>query len=222
MYRERPDKRMDKPQLHGTPLSHFTRKIRILLAELGVDFDFVRASSVLATSPESYAGNPLMRVPTLVHGETTVIDSDHIARYLVTTFDPNDTLRVRSERVPDMNRLAVVSGIMNNVVVLILARRGGLADIEKVAYFRKLTTAIDTALTWLDGDADPDDESFDYRDVATICMWQHLEHYALVPDLARHGRLAARVSRFAARPSVTSTAPAVSLAEATADGWKPA
>lgn len=213
---------MDKPQLHGTPLSHFTRKIRILLAELGVDFDFVRASSVLATSPASYADNPLMRVPTLVHAGSTVIDSDHIARYLVATYDPKDNLLVRSERIRDMNRLAVVTGIMNNVVVLLLARRGGLADLDKVAYFRKLTMAIDTGLAWLDGDADPDDESFDYRDIATICMWQHLEHYGLVPDLAKHARVAARVARFVARPSVASTAPAVSLAEAAAAGWKPA
>jgi hypothetical protein len=121
-----------------------------------------------------------------------------------------------------MNRLAVVTGIMSNGVVLILARRGGLADIDEVVYFRKLTTAIDTALTWLDGDADPEDESFDYRDIATICMWQHLEHYALVPDLAKHERLAGRVARFAARPSVASTAPAIALAEAIAAGWKPA
>ena len=213
---------MDKPQLHGTPLSHFTRKLRILLAELCVNFDFVRASSVLATSPASYADNPLLRLPTLVHAGTTVFDSDHIARYLVATYDPKDNLRVRSERVRDMNRLAVVTGIMNNVVVLLLARRGGLADIDKVAYFRKLTTAIDTALAWLDGDADPEDESFDYRDIAMICMWQHLEHYGLVPHLEKHARVAARVARFAARPSVASTTPAVSLAEAAAAGWKPA
>ncbi len=86
---------MDKPTLHGTPLSHFTRKIRILLAELCVDFDFVRASSVLAISQASYADNPLMRVPTLVHAGTTVIDSEHIARYLVATYDPKETSAVR-------------------------------------------------------------------------------------------------------------------------------
>ena len=213
---------MDRPQLHGTPLSHFTRKIRILLAELGVDFDFVRASSVLATSTASYGDNPLMRVPTLVHGAATVIESDHIARYLVGRYDPDDRLGVRSEGVRDLNRLAVVNGIMSNVVVLILARRGGLTDIDGVAYFRKLAAAIDTALTWLDGDTAPDDETFDYRDIAMICMWQHVVHYDLVRGLERHERVAARVARFAARPSVADTTPEVSLAEATAAGWKPA
>ena len=32
-----------KPQLYGTPLSHFTRKLRVSMSELGVEFDFVRA-----------------------------------------------------------------------------------------------------------------------------------------------------------------------------------
>jgi glutathione S-transferase len=55
-------------QLIGTPLSHFTRKIRVLLAELGVEFEFVRAPGVLAPATASYGGNPLLRVPTLVDG----------------------------------------------------------------------------------------------------------------------------------------------------------
>ena len=46
---------MDKPQLHGTPLSHFTRKIRILLHELGVAFDFVRTPNLLEASVRATA-----------------------------------------------------------------------------------------------------------------------------------------------------------------------
>jgi glutathione S-transferase len=198
------------PKLFGTPLSHFTRKIRILLAELGVPFDFVRTPGVLATEPAAYGDNPLMRVPTLVHGDDTVIESDHIARYLVGRYDRDDRLAVRSERVRDLNLLAVVNGVMANEVVLILAKRGGLTDLDGVVYFRKLASAIDTGLSWLDRElvAD-DDERFDYRDVAMICMWQHLAHYQLVTGLDRHARLAARVARFASRPSIATTAPEV-------------
>ena len=117
---------MAKLQLHGTPLSHFTRKVRILLAELGVAYDFVRAPSVLATTPAAYGDNPLMRVPTLVHDDVALIDSDHIARYLVAQFDPRDRFRVDTRDAAELNRLAVVNGIMANEVVLILAKRGGL------------------------------------------------------------------------------------------------
>jgi glutathione S-transferase len=208
-------------QLIGTPLSHFTRKVRILLAEIGVGFEFVRAPGVLAPSPATYGGNPLLRVPTLVDGEVTLIDSDHIARHVVRAHAPDDRLGVRSESARDLNRLAVINGVMANEVVVILARRGGLADIDGVAYFRKLISAIDLALAQLDGETEPDAAGFDYRDVAAICMWQHLLHYELRPDLERYTRLAARVARFADRPSVASTTPAASLAEAAAAGWQP-
>lgn len=212
---------MDKPRLYGTPLSHFTRKVRVLLAELGVGFEFARTPGVLAPGAESYGDNPLLRVPTLVHGGQTVIESDHIARYLVGVYDPGDRLGVRSERPDDMNRLAVLNGVMDNEVVLILAKRGGLADLDGVAYFRKLSSAMERGLAWLDARTDPDAGDFDYRDVTTVCLWQHLAHYAIVPGLDRYPRLAARVGRFASRPSIATTTPEASLAEAAAAGWAP-
>jgi glutathione S-transferase len=208
-------------QLVGTPLSHFTRKLRILLAELAITYDFVRAPGVLGTATAPYGEHPLLRVPTLHHGPHTVIESDHIARYLVACFDPGDRFAVRSETVDDLNRLAVINGVMDNEVVWVLAGRGGLTDLDQIVYFRKLMTAIDGGLAWLDRHVDPDLARFDYGDIAMICMWQHLAYYKLVPDLARHTRLAARVARFADRPAVAATTPEQSLAEARAAGWQP-
>src|SRR5262245_9398554 len=103
---------IDRPQLYGTPLSHFTRKVRILLHELGVTFDFVRTPNLLEASAQGYGSNPLLRIPTLVHAGATVIESDHIARYLVEAFDPADRFAVRTPGVACMNRLAVLNGIM--------------------------------------------------------------------------------------------------------------
>lgn len=212
---------MERPQIYGTPLSHFTRKIRILAAEIGAGIDFVRIPGVLAASAATFGDNPLMRVPTLVHGGEMLIESDHIARYLVERYDPEDRLGVKSGEVPDLNRLAVANGIMDNEVSLILAKRGGLADVDGVAYFRKLKAAIELGLAWLDVRTVPHEGAFDYRDVALVAMWQHLAYYALVPRLDAYPRLAARVARFADRPSVAATTPAASLAEADAAGWKP-
>ena len=195
------------PRLFGTPLSHFTRKLRILLVELGVEFDFVPAPGVMGTDTAGYGDNPLMRVPTLVHGGETLVESDHIARYLVRAYDPDDRLGVRSERVADLNRLAMANGVMANEVVLILAKRGGLADIEQVVYFQKLALGIANGLAWLDAHTDADAPGFDYRDIATICMWQHVIHYGIATGLDAYPRIAARVARFADRPSVASTAP---------------
>lgn len=213
---------MHRLRLVGTPLSHFTRKIRILLAEFEVPFEFDRSPGVLSPPGAAYGDNPLQRVPTLVHGDVTLIESDHIARYLVTRFDAKDRFRVRSENVSDLNQLAVVNGIMSNEVVLILAQRAGLTNLEAVAYFRKLSGAIDSGLAWLDSHVDLQRETFDYRDIACICLWQHLQHYGMAADAERYPRLAARVQRFSERPSVARTAPEASLVEAAAAGWKPA
>ncbi len=111
---------------------------------------------------------------------------------------------------------------MANEVVLILAKRGGLADVEGVAYFRKIVAAIDSGLLWLDRHVDPDANHFDYRDIGTICMWQHVTHYRIVQGLDRYRRLAARVEHCSARPAVAGTTPEVPLTEAANAGWKPA
>lgn len=196
-------------QLVGTPLSHFTRKVRIVAAELAIPLDFQTlpaTTGVMTNTPEAYAHNPLMRVPVLVDGDMRLVESDHIVRYLVGRFDPTDRLGARSETPEALNRLAVLNGIMANEVVLILAKRGGLEGIDKVVYFQKLTAAIDGALAWLDARIEPDAPGFDYRDIVTICMWQHLGYYGLRP-LEAYSRLAARVARFAKRPSVVPSTP---------------
>ena len=212
---------MSRLQLHGTPLSHFTRKVRVLLAELGVAYDFVRLPGVLVTGTAAFAGNPLMRVPALVHGGVQVFESDHIARYIVGHFDAADRFGVRSEHVDAMNRLAAINGIMANEVTLILAKRAGGVDMT-AAYFGKLRAAMESALTWLDERTDVEHGDFDYRDIALVCMWQHLAHYELIDGIGRYRALATRVARFAARPSIAGTTPAASIAEATAAGWMPA
>jgi len=196
-------------QLVGTPLSHFTRKVRIVAAELAIPLDFQTlpaTTGVMTGTPDAYANNPLMRVPILVDGEQRIIESDHIVRYLVGRFDASDRLGVRNDTPEALNRLAVLNGVMQNEVVLILAKRGGLENIEKVVYFQKLTAAIDGALAWLDARTEPEAAGFDYRDIVTVCMWQHLGYYGLRP-LEAYGRLAARVARFAKRPSVVPSTP---------------
>ena len=199
---------MQKPQLVGTPNSHFTRKIRFLCAELGVELDFVRTPSLLDTAAASYGDNPLLRIPTFVHDGQTIVESDHIARYVVATWDPGDRFGVRSERVEDLNRLAVINGIMGNEVVLILAKRGGLEDLDGVAYFRKLSRSMEEGLAWLDARTDVDATGFDYRDIGLVCMWQHAAHFGFVAGLERFPRIAARVARFAERASVAPSTPA--------------
>lgn len=220
-------------QLHGTPLSHFTRRIRILLCELGVPFEFVRSPSVLAASSASYAHNPLLRVPSLVHGSVSLIDSDHIARYLASLFDPQDRLSVLSTAPADLNALAVMTGVMDDEVTLILAKRGGMTDAELAAsrYFTKRASAINNGLQWIEQQLDSramkdppaQTDPLRWSDITLVCMWQHLSHASLplIAPLDRYPRIAARVAILAQRDAVASTGLERSLAEAKAAGWVP-
>lgn len=197
----------------------------MVLHELGIPYDFVRTStSMLASDASVYGGNPLLRIPTLVidGGATSLIETDHIARYLVGRYDPADRLGVRSERPEDLNRVAVANGVMSDEATLLFARwYGGISALDAPPYFKKLADAIDLGLAWLEERAPAaDDAAFDYGDLVTVCMFQHLVFLSFVPDLEKkYPRLTARVAHLASRPSVLATSPAVALAEAAAAGW---
>jgi hypothetical protein len=148
-----------------------------------------------------------------------LIESDHIARYIVGRYDASDWFGVKSDEPASMNLLAVANGIMSNEVVIILAKRGGL-DITGVVYFDKLKTAIEEGLGWLEKTIKLD-APMTWGDITLICMWQHLLHYNVVDGLGRFARIRERVGQFLARPAVAATTPEASLAEATAAGWKP-
>lgn len=206
------------PALFGTPLSHFTRKVRILLAELEVPFEMRWAPTVMTQSLAHFAGNPLRRIPAWMEDGETVWDSDHIARLVVRRYDPKDRLRVLSDAPRDANRLAVANGVMANEVVILLARRTGLGGTEGNAYFQKLHDGLAEGLAHLDAHTDPDGD-LAWSDVAAICAYEHVAHWTLVPGLDRFEKLAALSKRHATRPSFATTSPTASLAQATKDGW---
>jgi glutathione S-transferase len=84
-------------KLLGVHPSPFTRKVRIVLAEKKIDYDFVIASPQAEGSPVS-AHNPLGKVPVLVlEDETSVYDSRVIVEFL-------DNVSPISRLIPPGNR----------------------------------------------------------------------------------------------------------------------
>jgi glutathione S-transferase len=76
-----------KLKLYSGPLSLFTAKVRIALAEKGLDYDRVEVGWSLADRyephhPEVVALNPKHEVPVLVDGDRVVYDSTLILEYL--------------------------------------------------------------------------------------------------------------------------------------------
>lgn len=192
-------------KLYGTPLSHFTRKVRILLDQYGQAYDFVDVGNVGDSDTGRFGGNPLMSVPVLKDGDVTLIESDDIARYLVDKLDPQDRFRVLTNDAKHLTARAVLNGIMAAEVRLILAERSGLQT-AGAPYFDKARSVIQTGLDWLDSKADlfdPDDPG--YLDFHLVSAWDHLAYYETA-DL-NQTRLTEIAGAVSAHEQIAATAP---------------
>jgi glutathione S-transferase len=68
--------------VHGINLSTFTRKVRLALAEKGIDY---RLEAAPMRSPHVFARNPLGQIPVLEDGAASIADSSVIIAYLERT-----------------------------------------------------------------------------------------------------------------------------------------
>lgn len=199
-------------KLHGTPRSHFTRKVRLLLDHLGVDYDFIDIGNVAERDLAKFRGNPLMSVPVLEDGEVWLIDSDHIAQHISAVHDGANRYGVFETDPDKLNARAVMNGIMANEVKLVLSERTGLKP-EGIYYFDKARAAIGKSLGWLEERAtmfDGDDPT--YGEFHFISMWEHIVLYRTIelpyPALQRLSDKLARsdvVARSAYPPVPPST-----------------
>lgn len=190
-------------QLIYTPRSHFSRKVRILLAALGLEVELVDAGNVAGSDPAGFGPNPLLKVPTLIDMGRVVFDSDHIAAYLVRTRDPADRYRVLTTDVAVGNARAVLNGIMALEVELILAARTGLDTNHP--RFAKMRASIERGLGWLEANSSVFDGDFCYLGFHLTALWDHLALYGLV-DL-EYPRLRGRVADYSALPFVAASQP---------------
>ena len=194
-------------QLYGTPLSHFSRKIRILLQELDIQFEFFDIGNVAKNTPNVFCGNPLMKVPILKDNGKIIFDSDNIARYIVNKYNSEDYFRVYCNDPEYTNTLAVTSGIMGAEVKIILAQRTGMQDIYQYSVFSKAQNVIINGLRWLnEQNSVLNTENFSYLDISVVCMWDHLQHYKLFeldfPFLENHSQILNLRPKFASsKPS---------------------
>jgi glutathione S-transferase len=111
-------------KLIGTPISPYTRKARVVLAEKRIEYEFVvDAPYDAATNVTSF--NPLGKVPVLVLDDaTTIFDSRVIVEYLdnaspVTKLLPEDT----RHRIQARRWEAIADGCTDACVAIVMERR---------------------------------------------------------------------------------------------------
>lgn len=163
-------------QLFYTPRSHFSRKIRMLLGGLDLRAELLDIGDVAECNAPLFGPNPLMKVPTLVDGKAFIFESDHIAQYIVNTYDPADRFQVLTTDTDQLNARAVMNGVMATEVELILAARTGM-NTKSHRRFDKMRESIAAGLRWLDRHTDvfPDEPS--YLGFHLTAMWDHLVLY---------------------------------------------
>ena len=194
-------------RLYGTPLSHFTRKIRILLLELELAVEFIDIGNVGDNNIEIFQNNPLMRVPILEDGNHKIFESDNIARYIVDKYDPEDQFRVKNCEPQVLNILSVISGVMEAEVKLILAERGGMNDIYQHHFFQKARDVVINGLNWLSQQEKlTERDCLCYQHIVCVCMWDHLDRYGLF-DLSPYQSLQLLCNKWNQRPSFAETYP---------------
>ena len=199
-------------KLIGTPGSPYTRKVRIVLAEKRIDYDFINdAPAGAVTQVPKY--NPLGKVPVLIiDDETTVFDSRVIVEYLdlaspVAKLIPEDT----RPRVQVRRWEALADGCTDAVVAIVGERRRPAAQ-QSVDWIARQQAKVDRALqamsdglgarSWCSG------EFFNLSDIAVGCGLGFLERR--LPELkwrSTYPNLARLADKLARRKSFKDTVP---------------
>ncbi len=129
---------------------------------------------------------------------------------MVGQFDPNDKYDVMRTNVFDLNTRAILNGLMNEELKVIVAKRHGV-PVDEYQYFNKARDAVGNGLDWLEENhCKFDSKVAKYREFHLVCMWDHLQYYDFVPKMSnKYPRLNEIVSRVSEDPIIRQTAPYV-------------
>jgi glutathione S-transferase len=202
-------------KLIANPLSPYSRKVRIVLAEKRMDYDFIIDNpGDPATRVPEY--NPLGKIPVLVlDDDTTLFDSRVIVEYLdsaspVARLIPDDT-RHRIE----VRRWEALADGCTDAAVAIATEKRRAAEKQSVEWIARQQGKIDRALkamseelgtrAWCSGD------HFNLSDIAAGCALGYLEFR--MPDLnwrKLYANLGKLVDKLAQRSPFRDTVPSSS------------
>ena len=202
-------------KLIGSMTSPYVRKVRIVMAEKKLDYQFV-LEDVWAADTSMPDANPLGKVPCLVmEGGEAVFDSRVIVEYL-DNVTPNNKLMPapNRERMEVKRWEALADGILDAAILARLeATWNGRTDAQRnQAWIDRQMGKIDLALkaisTGLGDKAFCSGIHFSLSDVAVGCALAYLDlRFPQVPWRANHSNLARLQDKLAQRSSFIDTVP---------------
>ena len=195
--------------------SPFARKVRIVLAEKGLEYekDMLNALRPVDTHKRIHPG---LSIPVLQDGELVLFESNLILDYLLKTYPHSASNSPPPPLAPTMTRpahhwedaktIAVLETLANAIVTLKLMRDSG-ATPDNVAYLKRHSARMESCLDWLEERATPEGFApgyFSVMDINFICPVAYGEKRNVM-RLEGRARLQTIMARFASRPSVAST-----------------
>lgn len=199
----------DKPIVHGAILSPFVRKVRVALAEKGIEYDLIPVMP-MGQTPEYLKMSPLGKIPCYQEGDFILPDSSCIVAYLerkqpqpaLYPSDPKTFGRcLWYEEYADSRLVEAGGGIFFNRVV----RQRVLKQAPDEAVVAKSLAALPALFDYLEGEIGDREflvgGRFTVADIAVSSVLVNLEHAGETVDAARWPQLAAYGQRHHARPS---------------------
>ncbi len=201
------------PVLHGVSPSPFVRKVRVVLAEKGIDYEL--ESVMPGNASDAFRKiSPLGKVPVYQDGEFTLPDSSVICAFLERTH-PEPPLYPSEHRdygralwfeeYADTKLVEVIAPIFSQRVLqtIIFKQTCDEAIVE-----RQLETVVPPVFDYLDGEVPSDGwlvgGAFGIADASLGAMFVSLRHASESVDRDRWPRLSAYVERAHARPSLSA------------------
>jgi glutathione S-transferase len=212
-------------KLYSGPLSLFSRKVEIALAEKSLRFErqmvaFTQTAGYSPKHPAVLAANPKAQVPVLIDGDLTLFDSTVILEYLEDAYpDPplypaSPAARARCrmlELFADEILLIPIRSLMHRSEPVTDTARRERQEAEATrgeAEIRKLYDELDARL----GAADYFCDSFSVADIGLFMCVLFAERLK-GPRPGGHPRLAAWYGRMSARPSCAKVAAEMAAAD---------
>ena len=205
---------MLKPEIIGSSRSTYTRVVRMVCAEKGIEYVFKEA---VLGAPEIFAIHPFGKMPVMRHGDVELFESKAIAAYLDRCFPgppvfPSDPLlgALTEQWVSLVNTVIDRTAIRTYLLAYAAPKTAdGKPDRDAID---AVTPALREQIAVLDKAVAKTgylvDEQFTFADINLLPILYYLR---LVPEgaeaLSRAAHLASYYDRHAARPSFQSTIP---------------
>lgn len=196
---------MSHLEIIGRQSSHYTRQVRLLAHELGIEYTLQPIHDLMSEDPAVFAGNPALKLPALRQGDTVIWGSlmarqadDGVAR----VFWPEQAASALAMNAHEVLAHAIAAQVEVVFHEIVSKRPPDPAS-------RKRRTSLVESLAWLDRHwdgirAELPPTKIAIFDLGLFCLLEHLPFRNPI-DLSSMPRLTAFAAAFAARPSAQAT-----------------